>query len=420
MIELLSPAGNFAKLKLALGYGADAVYAGVNQFSLRSRSTKEFNLQSFHEAIDYTHLQNKKLYVTINGFPLNNQIQSLKKHIKNISAMKPDAFIVSTPSVILLCKEIAPDIAIHVSTQANVLNYLDAKFYQDIGVTRIIAAREVSLKDLIIIKDKLPDIELEMFIHGSMCFAYSGRCLISSLQSGRLANRGTCANDCRFPYEIYAKHEQSGTTFKIKEDSSGTYILNSKDLNLSAYIDKIIQSKAISSLKIEGRTKSEYYVATTTRVYRKAIDDCYKGNFNPLEYQEELNTTKNRGFTDGYVIKRPFSRVNTQNHDTSIVDSKKQVLAIINEDESSFRAKGTINLNETYELVTTNKEKIQTCKNEFGEIFYHENIYKIKFCKIQTTMGKVLNSVHSGNENDIILPTKLPAFSFIRSCNIKE
>ncbi len=297
-VELLSPAGNFEKLKIALAYGADAVYAGVSHFSLRLRSGKEFTYESFEEAIDYTHALGKKLYVTVNGFPFNAQIDLLKKHIEKVALMKPDAFIVAAPGVVRLVRSIAPDIPIHLSTQANVLSYLDAEVYWDMGVKRIIAAREVSLKDLQKIKEHLPKLELEVFVHGSMCFAYSGRCLISSLQSGRVSNRGSCANDCRFPYTMYAKNEESGTLFKVQESEEGTHIMNAKDLNLSAHVDTILDSGVIDSLKIEGRTKSTYYVGITTKIYAKAIDDYYGQKFNATEYEAELNSTKNRGFND--------------------------------------------------------------------------------------------------------------------------
>ncbi len=304
-VELLSPAGNFEKLKIALAYGADAIYAGVSHFSLRLRSGKEFTYESFEEAIKYTHSKGKKLYVTINGFPFNSQIELLRKHIEKVALMSPDAFIVAAPGVIKLVKEIAPNVPIHLSTQANVLSYLDAEVYWDLGVRRIIAAREVSLKDLQKIKEYLPDLELEVFVHGSMCFAYSGRCLISSLQSGRVSNRGSCANDCRFPYTMYAKNEESGTLFKIEQSEEGTHIMNAKDLNLSSHIDTILDSGIIDSLKIEGRTKSTYYVGITTKTYRSAIDDYYMQSFDAKRYEEELSSTKNRGFNDGYLVKRP-------------------------------------------------------------------------------------------------------------------
>lgn len=277
--ELLSPAGNLTKLKIALEYGADAVYASVASFSLRTRSAREFNLESFKEAIEYTHAKGKKFYATVNAFPFNSQIEPLKRHLQTVSAMKPDAFIIATPGVMSLAKEIAPDIEIHLSTQANVMNALDAKIYHEMGAKRIVVAREMSLKDVIKIKEQIPTLDIEIFVHGSMCFAYSGRCLVSAVQSGRQSNRGSCANDCRFKYELYAKNPESGTLFRLEEDEGGTHVMNSKDLNLSAHIKDIIESGAVDSLKIEGRTKSEYYAACATRAYRMAVDDASAGKF---------------------------------------------------------------------------------------------------------------------------------------------
>jgi len=350
-IELLAPAGNLEKLKIALEYGADAVYGGVSHFSLRIRSSKEFSYESFEEAINYTHKMGKKIYVTINGFPFNSQIPLLKKHIQKMANMNPDAFIVSTPGVVRLSKELAPNIPLHLSTQANVMNYLDALFYADAGVKRIIVAREVSLKDLKDIKKHVLDMEFEIFVHGSMCFAYSGRCLISSLQSGRVPNRGSCANDCRFPYVLYAKNEDNGTLFKIEEDDSGTHIMNAKDLNLSGYVDKILESGVVDSLKIEGRTKSSYYLAITTRAYRMAIDDFYIGQFDADRYKEELFSTKHRGFNDGYLLKRPFEKGNTQNLEESISEGTHQVYAFIDEDGESFLARDKVIPFEEYEII---------------------------------------------------------------------
>lgn len=219
--ELLSPAGNLTKLKIAIEYGADAVYASVASFSLRTRSAREFSLETFKEGIDYAHSKGKKFYVTINAFPFNGQIEPLKRHLQTISAMKPDAFLISTPGVMSLAKQIAPDIDVHLSTQANVMNYLDAKIYHDMGASRIVVAREMNLKDVIKIKELIPTLEIEIFVHGSMCFAYSGRCLVSAVQSGRMSNRGSCANDCRFKYELYAKNPESGTLFRLEEDPEG-------------------------------------------------------------------------------------------------------------------------------------------------------------------------------------------------------
>ena len=233
-VELLSPAGTLEKLKIAFDFGADAVYGGVSHFSLRIRSGKEFSMEEFGEGIKYAHERGKKVYATINGFPFNSQLNLLKKHILAMAELKPDAFIVATPGVLKLCHDLVPDMPLHLSTQANVMNVLDAQIYHEMGATRIITAREISLKDLKEIKKELPDLELEVFVHGSMCFAYSGRCLISTLQSGRVPNRGSCANDCRFEYEMYAANPETGTLFKLEEEEGvGTYIMNSKDLNLS-------------------------------------------------------------------------------------------------------------------------------------------------------------------------------------------
>lgn len=416
-IELLSPAGNFEKLKIALAYGADAVYAGVSHFSLRIRSGKEFTYESFEEAIKYTHSLGKKLYVTINGFPFNAQIELLRKHIEKVVLMNPDAFIVAAPGVIKLVKEIAPHIPIHLSTQANVLSYLDAEVYWDMGVKRIIAAREVSLKDLQQIKKYLPDLELEVFVHGSMCFAYSGRCLISSLQSGRVSNRGSCANDCRFPYTMYAHNEATGTLFKVEESEEGTHIMNAKDLNLSAYVDEILNSGVIDSLKIEGRTKSTYYAGLTTKTYRMAIDDYLEGIFDPDKYEKELNTTKNRGFNDGYLVKRPFEKHDTQNLEHSISEGSHQVYAMVGEDGKSCLAKDKLEPHIEYELVLPNFN-IQEIENEFGKIYKKDADWFISFYKLQSENGKLFESIHSGNTTAIVLPQKLPAFTFLRKQNI--
>ncbi len=411
--ELLSPAGNFEKLRLALAYGADAVYGGVSQFSLRSRSGKEFSYESFHEAINYVHEKGKKIYVTINGFPFNAQIEGLKKHIAKINEMKPDAFIVATPGVVRLCGQLASDMPLHLSTQANVLNYLDASVYYEMGVRRIVAAREVGLKDLAKIKEKLPKLAIEVFVHGSMCFAYSGRCLISSVQNGRVPNRGSCANDCRFPYELYAKNEDSGTLFRIEEDENGTHILNAKDLNLSTRLDEILESGVVDALKIEGRTKSPYYVATTAKTYREAIDDFYDGNFDAKRYEDELNTTKHRGFSQGYLMRHPSEKQqNLQNLHTSISDGSHQVYALVSEDGKTFKAKDTIIKHQKYEIMTY--EKPSLCKNELGEISEEEGVFYLELFKIQGVSGKEFEEVHSGNVNDILLPCALPSYSFLR------
>ncbi len=412
--ELLSPAGNFEKLKIALAYGADAVYGGVSHFSLRIRSGKEFDYDSFSEAIKYTHQKEKKIYVTINGFPFNNQIKLLSQHIEKIANMDPDAIIVSTPGVIKLAKQIAPQIPIHLSTQANVLNYLDAQVYYEMGVERIIAAREVSLKDLIKIKEHLPRLELEVFVHGSMCFAYSGRCLISSVQSGRVPNRGSCANDCRFDYTLYAQNPDNGTLFKIEQDEGGTHIMNAKDMNLSSHVDEILQSGVIDSLKIEGRTKSPYYAAVTAKAYRMAIDDFYAGCYDAKKYEDELNTTKNRGFSDAYLVQRPHQRDDTQNLETAISDGTYEVSGLVLEDEKHFMCKYKTYPNVEIEMMLPIGSEIEEVENELGKIYLRDKKPYIVFYKIITNSDKELESVHSGYTLPIKLPARVPQFTIFR------
>ncbi|WP_121628014.1 peptidase U32 family protein [Poseidonibacter antarcticus] len=418
-VELLSPAGSLEKMKIAINYGADAVYAGVSHFSLRIRAGKEFTFETFKEGIEYAHARGKKVYATINGFPFNSQIDLLKKHIEKMAELKPDAFIVAAPGVVRLCREIAPEIDIHLSTQANVLNYLDAQVFWDMGVKRIVVAREISLKDVIQIKKHLPEMEIEIFVHGSMCFAYSGRCLISAVQSGRVPNRGSCANDCRFNYTLYAESENQSTLFRLEEDPGvGTYIFNSKDMNLASHIQEILDSGAVDSLKIEGRTKSPYYAAVTAHAYREAIDDYYANTFDADKYQRELHTTKNRGFTDAYLVHRPFDKLDSQNHEYALSKGSYEVTGLITEDEKHFMCKYKVYPNQDIEIFTPKDTKIVECDNEIGKIYKKEDgIYYINFKKILTETNKQMESVHSGNTNKIQLPGTLPYLTILRTEN---
>ena len=416
-IELLSPAGNLEKLKIAFAYGADAVYGGVSHFSLRIRSGKEFTMETFKEGIDYAHSIGKKVYVTINGFPFNSQIELLKKHIVNIAALEPDALIVATPGVVGLCNELAPGIPIHLSTQANVMNYLDAKVYYDMGVRRIIAAREISLLDVKDIKKELPDLEIEIFVHGSMCFAYSGRCLVSAVQMGRVPNRGSCANDCRFEYTLYAGNDEHGTLFRLEEEQGiGTYIFNAKDMNLASHVKEIYDSGAVDSIKIEGRTKSPYYAAVTAYAYSMALKDCEADQFVAQKYQDELNTTKNRGFTDAYLVHKPFEKNDTQNYDYALSAGSYEVTGFILENENYFMCKYKVYPNDEIEIFAPLNSTIEEVENEIGSIYKKDDgKYYIKFKKIITELDKELSSVHSGNTNPIKLPGKLPYMTMLRT-----
>ena len=414
-VELLSPAGTLEKLKIALDFGADAVYGGVSHFSLRIRSGKEFTFEDFEAGIKYAHERGKKVYATINGFPFNSQLNLLKKHIEKMASLNPDAFIVATPGVLKLAHEIAPEMPLHLSTQANVMNVLDAKVYADMGATRIITAREISLKDLHEIKKELPQLELEVFVHGSMCFAYSGRCLISTLQSGRVPNRGSCANDCRFPYEIYAANPETGTLFKLEEEEGiGTYIMNSKDLNLASHIKEILDSGVVDSLKIEGRTKTAYYAAVTAKAYRMAIDDYYEGKEDREKYQYELESLQNRGYTDAYLISRPFEKHDTQSLDFTMQLGTHQVSGETTEDGEWYMCKYKTLPGDELEAVMPLGSKVELARNEFGEVYEKEGRIYLKFAKLQAQNGKIWQEVHSGNINPIKLPVTFPPFTFFR------
>jgi len=414
-VELLSPAGTLEKLKIALDFGADAVYGGVSHFSLRIRSGKEFTFEDFKEGIEYAHERGKKVYATINGFPFNSQLNLLKKHILKMAELKPDAFIVATPGVLKLCHDLVPDMPLHLSTQANVMNVLDAKVYADMGATRIITAREISLRDLKEIKKELPELELEVFVHGSMCFAYSGRCLISTLQSGRVPNRGSCANDCRFPYEMYAANPETGTLFKLEEEEGvGTYIMNSKDLNLASHIKEILESGAVDSVKIEGRTKTAYYAAVTAKAYRMAIDDYYAGKVESERYQYELQSLQNRGYTDAYLISRPFEKHDTQSLDFTMQLGTHQVSGVVNAEGTHFLCKYKTLPNEEMEVVFPLGSEVAIVDNEIGSTYERDGKFFVKLKKLQAENGKIWDEVHSGNVNPIVLPTQFPPYTFFR------
>jgi len=414
-VELLSPAGTLEKLKIALDFGADAVYGGVSHFSLRIRSGKEFSMEEFKEGIDYAHSKGKKVYATINGFPFNSQISLLKKHIVAMGELKPDAFIVATPGVLKLCHDLVPDMPLHLSTQANVMNVLDAQIYYDMGATRIITAREISLKDLVAIKKEIPELELEVFVHGSMCFAYSGRCLISTLQSGRVPNRGSCANDCRFDYELYAANPETGTLFRLDEEEGvGTYIMNAKDLNLASHMKEILDSGVVDSVKVEGRTKTAYYAATTAKAYRMAINDYYDEKFNDEKYQYELQSLQNRGYTDAYLVSRPFERHDTQSLDFTMQMGTHQVSGVVNAEGSHFMCKYKTLPGDELEVVFPLDSKVEIVDNEFGSTYEKEGRFYMKFKQLKAKNSKVLEAIHSGNLNEITLPTAFPPYTFFR------
>lgn len=302
MIELLAPAGNMEKLKTAIYYGANACYFAGKQFGLRAFSDN-FDLDELKESVDYCHSHNVKAYITINILAKNSDFDGLKDYVKYLEKIGVDAVIVSDIGVIDFIRKNAPKLVIHVSTQANVTNKYSAKFLVDMGVKRIILARELSLEEIKEIRDFISnDIELECFVHGAMCISYSGRCLLSNYLTGRESNRGACVQACRWEYAIREKHRK-GEYYDIEEDDRGTYILNSKDMCMIEYIDKL-KEVGVTSFKIEGRMKSAYYVATVVNAYRRAIDIMENTNNYecPTELKNELEKASHRRYTTGFFL----------------------------------------------------------------------------------------------------------------------
>lgn len=300
-IELLAPAGDINKLKTAVEYGADAVYLGGESFGLR-KASKNFSMEDIKWATDYLHERGKKIHVTLNIIPHNDDMEGVEDYIKDLYEIGVDALIVADPGMFMKVKEVAPDFPIHISTQGSVTNVETVKFWQKLGAERVVMARELSLKEVAdIIKEVGDKIEVETFAHGAMCMSYSGRCLLSNYMTGRDANMGDCAQPCRYKYHL-VEEKRPGEYFPIEEHDEGTFIMNSKDLCMIEHIDEMIEA-GIASLKIEGRVKSEYYLATVIRSYRMAIDAYYA---DPENYKydpsllEEIKKVSHRDFTTGF------------------------------------------------------------------------------------------------------------------------
>lgn len=307
--ELLAPAGDLEKLKMAVNYGADAVYLAGERFGLR-KASKNFTIDQIKEGVQYAHGKGKKVYVTMNIIPHNDDFVGLEEYVKELNDVGVDAVIVSDPGMFTVIRNTVPDLPIHLSTQASVTNYETVMFWYNLGVKRIVLARELSLKEIKEIRDKAPDdLEIEAFVHGAMCISYSGRCLLSNYMTGRDANRGDCAQACRWKYNL-VEEKRPGEFYPVFEDDRGTYIFNSKDLCMIEYIPELIEA-GIKSFKIEGRVKSSYYVATVLRSYRMAIDEYLKDpehyKFNE-EWLNEIKKASYRDFTTGFYFGKPTDK----------------------------------------------------------------------------------------------------------------
>jgi len=305
-VELLAPAGNLEKLKMAIIYGADAVYFGGEEYGLRA-SADNFSLDEMKQGIDFAHSQNKKVFLTMNIIPHNDDLKGMDEYVRQVSELGVDAIILADPGIYSIVREINPSIEIHLSTQANNTNWRSAKFWYEHGVKRVILARELSLNEIQEIRSKVPEnLELEIFIHGAMCISYSGRCLLSNYMVSRDSNRGQCAHPCRWKYYLM-EEKRPGEYMPVYENERGTFIYNSKDLCMIEHIPEIIDS-GVTSLKIEGRMKSSYYVATVVKAYREAIDSYYKDScaykFNN-SLLEELSKASHREYTTGFYLNKP-------------------------------------------------------------------------------------------------------------------
>ncbi len=368
--ELLLPAGSLDKMRAAYDFGADAVYAGQPRYSLRARNN-EFRLEQIQQGIQEAHARGKKFFLTSNLLPHNDKVRTYLRDIEPIIAMRPDALIMADPGLIMMVREKWPDVPIHLSVQANTVNFMAVKFWQKVGLTRIILSRELSLEEIAKIRQECPDMELEVFVHGALCIAYSGRCLLSGYFNRRDSNQGTCTNACRWNYATQpaavdpntgeamavrmesdfdfakaqeddnsafaacgggARHpladqvylleekERPGQLMPIMEDEHGTYIMNSKDLRAVEHVQRLVEI-GVDSLKIEGRTKSQYYVSRTAQIYRRAIDDAVAGRpFNPALITE-LEGLSNRGYTAGFLERRPAN--DYQNYETGSSENQR-------------------------------------------------------------------------------------------------
>ncbi|HPU62587.1 MAG TPA: U32 family peptidase, partial [Mobilitalea sp.] len=308
--ELLMPAGDLETLKIGVMYGADALYIGGDMYGLRAKA-KNFSMDEMKEGIAFAHRHGKKVYVTANITAHNDDLEGIRKYFKELREFgedRPDALIITDPGVFSIAGEVAPEIDVHISTQANNTNYATYRFWYNMGATRVVAARELSLKEISEIRRNIPDdMEIEAFVHGAMCIAYSGRCLLSNYFTGRDANLGECTHSCRWKYHL-VEEKRPGMYLPIEENERGTYIFNSKDLCMIEYIPELINA-GVNSFKVEGRMKTALYVATIARSYRKAIDDYFTDpelyEKNKALYLEEAKKGVNRQFTTGFFFNKP-------------------------------------------------------------------------------------------------------------------
>src|SRR5574344_1088401 len=393
-IELLAPAGSMEKLQAAFNYGADACYFAGTSFGLRAFA-KNFDNDELKNAVEYAHSIHKKCFITVNIIAHNRDFEKLPEYIKYLDSIKVDALIVADIGVMKIIQQVAPNMEIHISTQANITNKYTAKAFADMGAKRLILARELSIDEVKEIRAFVPkNVEIECFVHGAMCISYSGRCLLSNYFCGRDANHGECVQACRYDYALCRK-DKHDEKFEILEDERGSYILNSKDLNMIEYIDKLVDA-GITSFKIEGRMKSPYYVATVVNAYRRAFDYLIYCKENKLEYKcpqpliKELEQTSHRKYTTGFY----FGADNKDNLESSQPTQESEFVAVVKEAQQNGKVlvemRNKFEVGETLEVVSPNetfneKLKIETITDLDGnEVKIADKVQQLLFlnCKL--------------------------------------
>ncbi|MBI4855725.1 MAG: U32 family peptidase [Acetobacterium woodii] len=373
--ELLAPAGNFEKLKYALHYGADAVYCAGKKFGLRAKADN-FDEQGLREAVAYVHAHHKKIYVTLNIIAHNENLEGLPEYVKELSDIGIDGVIVADPGVFSIIREVAPELKISVSTQANNTNWRSVAFWHAQGAKRIVLARELGLKEIQEIREKVdPEMEIETFVHGAMCISYSGRCLLSHYMTGRNSNQGDCAHPCRWKYHLI-EETRPDEAFSIEEDATGSFIFNSKDLCLINEIPELMAA-GVDSFKIEGRMKSLYYVATVVSTYRNVIDYCYDHpEVRNLDegYYEELTKVSHRNYTTGFFNGKTTSE--DQNYGTGSYTRHYDFVGLVQEYDPEtkmavIQQRNKISLGEDIEVMIPGKgfftQKVTVLTDKAGE-----------------------------------------------------
>lgn len=417
-IELLSPAGSLKSMRYAFAYGADAVYAGAARYSLRMRGN-EFNEENLKIGIDEAHALGKQFFLTVNSQVHNYKLKTALRDLSSSIEAGPDALIMSDPGLILLIKEAFPDMPIHLSVQANTVNWQTVKFWQNNGISRCILSRELSLKEIAEIREHCPDMEIEVFVHGALCIAYSGRCLLSGYFNNRDPNQGTCTNACRWQYKTHESisdaegaqpliaernSKAQGVYFleevnrpneymEISEDEQGTYIMNSRDLRAIEHVKALVDI-GVDCLKIEGRTKSFYYVARTAQIYRQAIEDAYAGRDFNERLAKELDGLANRGYTDGFFVRRQIKSQQNYQQGSSVSANQQFVGEVVaynpETGRATIEAKNYFQTGDLLELISPNGNRTIT----LGKLFDRKNCVEVDAAKgsgwlVEADLGEV-------------------------------